>query len=134
MVRAAPPAHFPWLTSRSGYRPLSDARGLEAVRGERLLGMVLFDGWTATLAQAHVAVDTPLALRHLLPEAARYVFRQAERLAIVTMVDARNTPVRQLAAGVGFHEVYRIQDGMEPGVDMILIELRRENCRFLEVE
>ena len=132
IVQPASPNRFPWMTERSGYTPLPDAKGIEAVAGDVVRGMVVFDGFTETLAQVHVALDTPRAAIHLLRPALQYAFLQAGRLALVAFLDARNTRAVLLARGVGFQEVYREPDGVALGADLILFRMRREECRYLQ--
>lgn len=131
-VHAAPAWAMEWMAERSGYTPGADAKGIVATFGGRVLGVVAFDGFTATIAQVHVALGTPRAAGILFRPAFRYAFLQANRLALVTMVDSRNTRAVGLAAGLGFREACRVRDGMALGADLILFELRREECRYLQ--
>lgn len=130
-VEIAPTRDFTWMTERSGYAPLPDGRGIVALRGAQALGMVVYDGFTATLAQVHVALATPMAARHLLRPAFEYPFLQLGLLALATMLDSRNERAVALALGAGFLEAGRIQDGVDVGSDLVLYQLRRERCRFL---
>jgi RimJ/RimL family protein N-acetyltransferase len=131
MVCAAPREALGWLTARSGYTPMADAKGIMAVREGRILGMVVFDGFTETIAQAHVALDSPRAMAALVHPAFQYAFLQAGRIALVTFLDSRNTGAVRLVEGLGFREKGRCADGVALGGDLIFYEMRRERCRFL---
>jgi len=129
-IEAAPRGELYWLTQRSGYTPLLDARGIRAVCGGRTVGMVVFDGFTETLAQVHLALETPRAAAALLRPTFNYAFRQLGLAVLVTMLDSRNTRAVGLARGLGFREACRIVDGAAVGADLILFEMRRHACRF----
>lgn len=133
IVQAASPEHFPWMTDRSGYVPLPDAVGEEAVSGGVIQGMVIFDGRTETMAQVHVALESPLAAGALRRVAFRSPFIQHGLRVLVTTLASDNGPAVRLALGMGFTEVGRVRDGFRVGVDLILYELRRDACRHLGV-
>jgi hypothetical protein len=94
-----------------------DAQG--AIRG-----MVVFDNWTANAAQAHMAVDTPIAWRRLLPAALGYVF--ASRGVLLGVTPAKREAALRFLQHAGFREVLRVKDGCEEGEDLVFTELRRE--------
>lgn len=131
-VRAATPEEYSWLLGRVGYTPTASFRALAAVDNTgRVRGMVGFDSWTENSAQAHFAVDTPMALRELAPAAFEYVFHQAGRGVLVGVVREDNARSRRATKHLGFKEAYRIRDGAAAGVALLLYELRREECRYL---
>lgn len=133
IVRAAPSDHFPWLVSRVGCAITPAFRAIEAVdvRGN-IRGMVGFDLWTANSVQAHMAVDTPIAWRSLLRPAFRYPFLEGGRGLILGIISAANAKSLAMARGLGFHETHRIRDGQSVGVDLVVMEMRREHCRWIE--
>jgi ribosomal protein S18 acetylase RimI-like enzyme len=123
---------FAWLTERTGYQPAGDARGIEAVDdvGE-VRGMVVFDHWTPAAAQVHVALESMSAARALLFEAFGYLFKQHGRSVAIGITPAENTRAMRLNRHLGFRVHHLIRDGWAPGQDLAVLELRRENCRFL---
>jgi RimJ/RimL family protein N-acetyltransferase len=123
---------FGWLTARSGYVPGADARGIQAARAEEVVGMVVFDAFTETIALVHVALASPRAAAALFRPAMEYAFLQAGRIALVTMLDSRNTRAVRLAVGLGFRETHRVVDGVSAGADLIHLEMRRHECRALK--
>jgi len=133
LVREAMPSSFGWMTARSGYTPLPDAVGLEVVRGGETQGLVLLDGRTSTMAQVHVALATPQAALRLRRAVFRLAFAQLGLRVLVTVLASSNVAAVRLAGGLGFSVAGRIRDGFALGDDLLLYELRREDCRFLEV-
>lgn len=132
-VRAAHPSHFEWLRQHTGCLVTPDFRAVEAVDEDgRIKGMVGYCNWTPNSVQAHVAVDSPGSCRRLLVSAFAYPFIECNRGVMIGLISARNGRSARLATSLGFREVYRIRDGLAVGVDQILMELRREECRFIQ--
>ena len=130
-VRAARPEEFAYLTERTGYVPGSGFRAIvQEVRG-RVVGLVGFDGWTPGAVWMHVTTEAPGACRGLLREAFRYAFEQAGRSVALGMVRASNAPSLRLAARLGFRECGRLRDAWADGEDVVLLELRRADCRWI---
>ena len=133
IVRQAPPEDFGWLIHRVGCAPTTDFRAIEAVHEDgRIAGMIAFDTWWGNAAQMHFAIDEPLCFRKLAPEAFRYVFSMAKRDVVVGWVPESRADLHSLALRLGFTELCRVKDGWGRGVDVIMVELRRENCRWLK--
>lgn len=131
-VLAAPPSDFPWIVARTQCALTPGARAVKAVDTTGAIrGMVLYDGWTLNACQAHMAVDSPIVWRHLLGPAFAYPFLEAGRGVILATIPSHNTRSVRLARHFGFSDVARIRDGWAPGDDLFVLQMRREECRFL---
>ncbi len=136
-VRASVPGHFAWLVERTSCAITPGFRAIEAVDDEgRILGMVGFDGWWGEPGQGgsvqmHVAIEKPIAVRRLAPAAFDYVFRQAGKDVAIGVVPAHNRRALEFDLHLGFREVHRVRDGWARGDDVVLLEMRRDDCRFL---
>lgn len=131
-VRAAPPQHLGWIQERVGCALTPGATAIEAIDSAgRVLGMVVFDGWTPNAVQLHVAVDTPAAWVALTRPMFQYVFEQAGREVLMGMVLGSNTKCLRLARGLGFRGSHRVKDGHSKGVDLVMVEIRKNECRWL---
>ena len=127
------PHEFLWLVERTGCELTPSFRALKAVDGTgRIHGMVGYSGWTETMCMMHIALEHPAAFRSLLYWAFRYPFEMAGRQIALASVRAANEKSVSLCKRVGFKEAYRIKDGVLPGEDMIIFEMRREECRFID--
>ena len=127
-VRAATPLDVTWFEQRTGYVLPSNTRGLAVGTPPR--AAVLFDGWTPNSARIHVAIDAPGACRRLLAEAFRWVFSVVG--VLVANIRAGNARSVRLAQRVGFTETHQVRDGWQVGEPVLVLEMRREQCRWLE--
>ena len=122
-----------WLEKRAGCVLTRNARGIAAIDGRgQVRGMVACDDWTDNAFQYHMAVDSPAAWRVLLLPALRFPFEEAGRRVAVAVIRESNARSLALARHVGFLAVGRIRDGFAVGEDLVQLELRREDCRYLK--
>jgi len=132
IVRAAPPEHLQWLTSRAKLTLSPSLRAIEAVEGDRILGMVGYDDWMDNACSIHLAVDAPIAIRRLVGPAFRVPFVELGLGTLVAKVLSTNTRSLQLIKHFGFREIARGRDWIRPGIDLVISELRREDCKWAE--
>lgn len=128
-----PPEGVAWIAERAGFSPTIEFRALTALddRG-RIHGMVGFDGWTPNSVVAYIALDNPAALRHLVPAVFEVAFEKAERGVMLATCKGSNTRSLKLCKHLGMKEVYRVRDGVQVGDDLVILEMRREDCRWLQ--
>lgn len=121
-----------WLVDRTGVALTDGARGIKAVDdGDRIWGMVVFDAWTDNSCQLHIAADSPVVLRVLVGPLFSYPFLEAERGVIIGIVPEHNQKSLNIAERFGFKEVSRIRDGFARHDDLVVLEMRKEDCRWI---
>lgn len=131
-VQEAPPEHYGWLAERNHLWLPTDFRALEAVdENGAIRGMGGFMYWTPNSVQTTIYVDSPAALRALVRPFFSYPFEDCGRGVLLALVPS-HSPVLLIAMRAGFAAVHRIADGFQVGDDMLLLEMRRENCRWLK--
>lgn len=131
-VMAAPPSSFGWIASRTGCVPTSNATAIAAIGPDGLVrGMVLYEKWTPNSVQAHMAVDSPIVWRSLVGPAFAYPFEQCGKSLLIAVVPSHNVRSCALVRRFGFTESHRIRDGWETGDDLVMFEMRKEQCRFI---
>jgi RimJ/RimL family protein N-acetyltransferase len=132
LLRNSHPDNFTWIEQRTGCVTDRNTTGLEAVdESGRIIGMVVYCNWTANAVQAHMAVDTPIAWRTLLPWVFVYPFEAAGKGLMLAVIPAHNAKSLRLTRRFGFTETHRIRDGWARGDDLVCFELRKEDCRYL---
>lgn len=123
IIKQAPREHFTWLWRMSRCPLATDMRAIEAVTDDgEIVGMVGYTNWTKTSVQMHVSLKYPV--RGLLRAAFHYPFMEIGVSTILGMTGILSAA--RLCRHLGFREVYRLKDGQEPGKDLILFELRRD--------
>lgn len=96
--------------------------------------MAIYDHWTPNGVEMHAY---SLSAKYVLhPDFCRamfyYPFVQENKSVAIAVTPCNNYASLALSRYLGFVDIARIQDGWEIGTDMVIRELRRSNCRFLE--
>jgi hypothetical protein len=135
IVQAAPWMHFGWIVERAGLFPSVNFKAIEAVdRDGKIAGMIGYDAWTENSVVMSIALENPACFRSLVKPAFEYPFVQAKRGVAMCTIRASNTRSLELTKHTGFIEAYRIRDGIKVGEDLIVMEMRREDCRWIRPE
>ena len=100
-------------------------------RSGRIHGMIGYGAWTENSCLMHIALDNPACFRSLLAWAFRYLFEMTGRGVAFATVRARNERSMRLCKRIGMREAYRLKDAIAVGEDMVLFEMRREDCRWI---
>lgn len=121
-----------WISKHVDCKLCQDTRGIVAERDGEIQGAVVLDSWSWTGCQVHLAAPNPMVWRRgLHKEVFEYVFETCDRLYIMGMTPADNEVAVRFNKHIGFRPVYRVKDGHKVGVDLIVFEMRRRECRFL---
>lgn len=134
MIRAATDKDFEVFENNASYAPSRRAKGIVSeVEGE-IGAMVVYDHWTFTTVQTHVyAPKFKYFLEPLFLEAIfRYPFVTCDKQRLMAVTPEESKGSLAVSRYLGFEEVYRIKDGWMKGSDMVIKELMRKNCRWLQ--
>lgn len=132
-IKAATHDEIELASGAMGYNPSRCCKGIAILEEKSLGACVLYDYWTINSVQVHVFAPSLKALFNAesLREIFTYPFITARRSVLVGVTPSNQKGSLAVSAWLGFREKYRIRDGWSVGVDMVLKELRREDCRFL---
>lgn len=133
MIRAATQGEIDEISGYMGYCPSRRAKGIIFLEKESIGSCVLYDHWTLNSVQVHVYAPSLKALfdAGFLREIFTFPFVTGGRNLLVACTPADQRGSLAVSSWLGFKEKYRIKDGWGLGIDMVLKELRREDCRFL---
>lgn len=123
-----------WVANKLHCHLVEDSGGLVAIdrRTGFYCAVVVFDSFTDAACCCHIAIDNPLVLRHrFLQIAARAVFVYRDLRVVISLTASDNTKALKFNRHAGWTEIYRVRDGVSPGVDAVVQEMRRENCPWL---
>lgn len=135
MIRAATQEEIDTICDEIGYAPSKHSKGVILEDEEGQPGAAaIYDHWTHTAVQMHAWSKGPKYIFNpdFCREIFSYIFVQANMMLAFAVTPCDNSPSLALAKFLGFKEICRIRDGWKSGTDMVIQELRRENCRFLE--
>jgi RimJ/RimL family protein N-acetyltransferase len=115
------------------YSPSEKAQGILLEENGVLGAIALYDHWTHNSVQMHVWAKAPRYLFNpgFLHEAFWFPFEFGKRGLAFAVTPGDNKPSLAVARALGFKEVYRIKDGWKLGTDMVIQEMRRQDCRWL---
>jgi RimJ/RimL family protein N-acetyltransferase len=126
--------HVQWITERIHLLKVEDAKGIAAESDSgKILGVCMMDTWQEGSVQIHIAIDSPVCFRNhtFIREVFDYIFIKANRQVAVGIVNSDNVKALKFDKKLGFTEIGRIKDGHKKGIDTVLLELRRENCIWI---
>jgi hypothetical protein len=131
-VEAATTEDLGFVVVRAQCALTPGARGIKATDAAGAVrGVVAYDLWTENAVWAHMAVDTPIAWRSLIPACFKYPFVECGRDILLAAVPSHNTASWGLCKHLGLTIKHVVRDGWARGDDLLLLELRRADCRFL---
>lgn len=133
VIRATTHDEIEQISRSMGYVPSRNVKGIAILEESTVSAAVLYDYWTVTSCQVHVFAPSLKALfnAEFLREIFTYPFITGGRSLLVAVTPGNQKGSLAVSDWLGFTEKYRIRDGWDTGVDMVLKELRREDCRFL---
>ena len=73
-----------------------------------------------------------MVLRALHTEAFKYVFEQLDKRMILATIASTNAKSIKLCGHLGFSELFRIPDGYAVGVDQVVLQILREDCKYID--
>ena len=121
----------------TGYHVGEDFRGIKLVDStNKILAMCGFDYWAPNAAQIHIWLPARLGLRSksFFKELFKYIFVSSDKGVVIGCIPESNPACIKFTQGMGFKEIFRIKDGWDIGQDMVVNEMRRENCKWIDEE
>ena len=126
-----------WVAERVGRSTpwvKDGALGLEK-DGELVAGIVLDSFVPGVRASMHCAGTGKYWLnRDFLFACFDYAFRHCDLKVLVNYVSAENPDSLRFTKHIGFTEIARVRQGWDGKDDMVLFQLHRDDCRWLNTE
>lgn len=114
------------------YLPTRNFRGIKLVRDGSIVAMAGYDHWTPNSVEMHsLILDKKGMTKSFLREIFWFPFEFAQKGLVVGVTPSDNAAALELNRKLGFRQVYTLKDGWSTGVDMIIQEMRREDCKWL---
>lgn len=119
-----------WVEERTGVEFSTHAPALGSVRGDDLIGGVVYDNHRDGWIEMHCAGEPGWLTRQKLRVFFAYPFEQLKCRGVLAIVRRRNKAARRLIEGLGWKRPYCVPEGFEDD-DMILYTMLRRECRWL---
>lgn len=114
------------------YNPGKNFKGIKLIKDGVVEAMAGYDHWTPNSVNMHMYVRDPKSItRAFVREVFRFPFEIGGRGLVIGVTPSDNAAALDLNKHVGFRETYRVKDGWDVGVDMVVQEMRKEECRWL---
>jgi hypothetical protein len=124
-----------WIAARAECVHCADSAGMVAYRHGKIACAVAFDHWSHNSVHIHTAFEDLLCFKHGWPEAVfGYIFNQCDKGVIMGVTPACNMKAIHFNKHIGFVEIFRVKDGYEEGIDFVVTEYRKENCKYIRKE
>lgn len=128
------PHEWNWIADRAECNACSDTKGIVAYNEEGMLvAAIALDSWSYNSVAIHVAIEDKWVFRHgFAEECFNYIFNVCERGILLGATPSNNEKALKFNRHLGLKPIYTIKDGYAVGVDYIVQELRKEDCRYIE--
>lgn len=132
MITSATPEDIEYFGRMVQYSPSQNARGIKLVKNNVICAMTGYDNWTPRSVQMHIYIPDKKAFsRQFTQQSFIYPFLQVGRELAIAVVPEDNEESMEFTRRIGFVEKYRIKDGWDLGVDMVLHEMHKRDCIWL---
>jgi RimJ/RimL family protein N-acetyltransferase len=103
-----------------------------AYRGDRLVAAVIYDNWTPNSVCVHQLLRSPTVLRHgWLQAVCHYGFVVRGINQSFGTLPSNNPRAYKFNQHIGYREVGRMPDYFDDGVDRIIMQMNKDECRYL---
>lgn len=124
---------FLWIQEAAECAYCDDVNGIVMYRDGDLVAGILLESWSHNSVTIHIRVDDPLVFKHRFAEECfNYIFVTCERGVLIGITPSNNEQALKFNRHIGLKEIYRIRDGYDVGIDYVVQELRKEDCRYIE--
>jgi hypothetical protein len=122
--------HWNWIAERAKPSLCEDTKGVVAEDDfGKILAAAVFDSWSYNACSVHIAIDSPMVLRHGFVDALKdYVFNQSGRKMVLGFTPADNKRALKFNNHVGMKEIYRLKDGYKDGVDFVVTQMTKDDA------
>lgn len=126
---------FLWVQEAAECAYCDDMNGIVMYRDGNLVAAIVLESWSYNSVTIHIRVDDPLVFKHgFAEECYDYIFNKCEKGVLIGVTPANNVKALKFNHHIGLNEIYRIKDGYAIGVDYVVQEARKENCKYLRKE
>ena len=123
------------LNKEVGVKPTSDLQAIFWCNPETnvIEWCVGFDSFLGKTCQIHVVnFNKKYTPRKLLSAVFEYAFKTAGVETLIGIVNSNNEQAMKYDQHLGFKEAYRFEGMHEDGGDLVVFEMKKDECRFIK--
>ena len=107
-------------------------RGIGLERDSELVAGILYEGYNHQSIWAHIAADPggQWLNKEYLRFCCRYPFQHCNVKFVLGYMEASNAHALRFADHLGFREECRISEAAADGGDILILKMRKEDCRY----
>lgn len=109
-----------------------DFHAIGRISNGSLSAVVGYNAFSGLTCSMHVAGIGRWMTRELLKVAFHYPFIQVGLVQVFAQTAANNLRALKLEYNLGFKELGRIDNGWQRGIDMVILTMKKSDCRWLE--
>jgi hypothetical protein len=124
-----------WVNTQVPIQRVEDTSGIVAVDMDTnsTVGACIMDNFTNNSVQCHFMLTHPMLLKHGFLECCfNYMFNECGVKYVYGLVPGNNEKALKLNKHMGFTVKTVMEEAFEDGVDYVLMELKRANCKFIQ--
>jgi len=128
------PIDWAWVNVHLPLIRCEDTGGLMAIDSDTQLPVAAFvvDNVAPTSVQAHFLVTNPLVMRHgFLEECCMFVYEGLKKKIMFAQIPSNNHASLSVTEKIGFKTVCTLPDAYDEGVDYIVRQMHKDECKFL---
>lgn len=124
-------AHF--LLQHAGVQPSVDLKMIGWVTDDQVKVAVGLHAFIGKACQIHVAMEYGYSFspKELLNAVFDFAFNKMERELLIGVVNSNDEEVMRYDIHLGFKELHRIKGMHDNDGDIVILGMRREDCRYL---
>lgn len=128
------PIAWEWFQERLPVDLTVRTQGVVAMNEEgEILAVTIWDSWTHTSAVGHFVIeDSSVIGEGYIHECCEYFYNTAGMDIMLTTVRGSNEKTLRFLKAVGFTEKHRVKDGFMFGEDLVIHEMRKDECGYIE--
>jgi hypothetical protein len=129
------PSDWGWVNQQVGIKRCEDTGGIMAIDSttNSTVGACIMDNWTNNSVQCHFMISSPMVLKHgFLEDCFDFMFNVGNVSRIYGLVPGNNFKALKFNKHMGFTVKAVMEEAYEVGIDYILLEMKKDNCRFLD--
>jgi hypothetical protein len=128
------PHDWGWIQQEVGLLRVEDTSGFMGINTEKneTVMACIMDNWLNSCVQLHFICTNTMALRYNFIETCfDFVFNEKGMNSAYAMIAQNNKKSLKIAKHMGFVEKTRLKDAYADGIDFILFEMLRKDCKYL---